>query len=351
MMRKRIATALAALLLCGGAQARAEELLFDGTVAATQTQSITAPFGGTVGALDMREGELVQTGDTLAQIQATKVFSPMDGTVRGISVQPGDSAAQTLFSIAPVSKFTITASVEKAYESVETMYVVPGERLYISCSKDGTHRAEGIVVAVDGMNFTVETDKGELYMEEKVYLYRSKDYDATTRVGYGAVARTEQVDVKGTGSLLALHVEEGEEVERGQLLFETVDGTFEAGQTTDTSVCAQTAGVIAQIRVKAGDTVRQDDVIATMYVPEDFRIVISIPEDQVALVKAGDAARVTLYAQGEEGETLAGTVSEISYLTDEETGEIAYSAYIELETTQQLRLGMTASVVLTTGGA
>lgn len=350
MMRRRIITALTALLLLSGTPAQAEELRFDGTVVSMQAQSITAPFGGTITSLDMREGERVESGSALAQVAGEKFFSPLDGTVRGIDAQPGDSAEGKLFSIAPVSKFTIQASVTKAYESVETRYITVGERLYISCAKDGTHRAEGIVTAADGLNFTVETDKGELYMEENVYLYRSEDYSAATRVGYGAVSRSAEIEITATGSLLALYVQEGEEIERGQLLFETAQGTFAGCEVPSGTVCAPSTGVIAQILLKAGDSVSQGDVIATMYAPADFRIQIEIPEEQVNRIHPGDAAVISFSAHTEDWDALTGTVSEISAMTNSETQTVSYSAYIDFDASDSIRLGMTASVLITDSG-
>lgn len=347
MTHRRIAIALA-LLLAGSVQVQAEELSFDGTVTALETHRITAPAGGTVADIALREGEWVSAGETVTRIEPTRVFSPLDGIVRGLHVQCGDSAAQTLFSIAPTSKFTITANVKKAYESAQTQYVTVGERIYICCAKDGTHRAEGVVVAAEGMNYTVETDKGELYLEETVYLYRSRDYDTAACVGSGTVSRTAAVEIGATGSVLALYVAEGEEVERGQLLFETVEGTFAPGQSIDATVSAAQDGVIAEINVKEGDTVAQGETIATMYVPEDFRVKIDLPEEWVGQIQTGDAAQIVLYADAETRQCLAGTVNEISLLKNEATDEVTYSAYIDFAEKDTVRLGMTASVTIKT---
>ena len=347
-MRRQIAIALA-LLLAGSVQAQAEELIFDGTVTAVEAHCIIAPAGGTISDIALREGQWVSAGETVTHVEPTRIFSPLDGTVRGMRAQCGDSAAQTLFSIAPTSKFTITASVEKAYESVQTQYVTVGERLYICCAKDGTHRAEGVVVAAQGMNYTVETDKGELYMEETVYLYRGGDYDATACVGSGTVSRTAAIEISATGSVLALYVAEGEEVERGQLLFETVEGAFASGQAIDTTVSVPQDGVIAEICVKAGDTIAQGETIATMYVPADFRVQIAIPEEWVSRIQPGATAQIVLYADAEERRCLEGVVSEISLLKDEATDEVTYSAYIDFAEKDAVRLGMTTAVTIETG--
>lgn len=348
-MIRRIA-ALTLCLCCAAAPVSAQELLFAGKVVAGESIRLCAPYGGTVESISVRVGEQVSASQPIAQIASERFFSPMDGTVRGVDAQPGDSAQKTLFSIAPVSKYTISASVDKAYASVETKYITVGEQLYISCSKDGTHRAQGVVVAVDGSDFTVETDAGELYMEEKVYLYRSDTYEKETRVGYGAVARTKENAISASGSLLALHVEEGEFVERGELLFETVEGTFDAGCVTSGTVSAPQTGVIGEILLSAGETIAQDAAVALLYPSESFRIEISVPEEWMNAVHEGDSAQITLYAGTDAEHTQTGSVSSVDFVREQAAdGSVSYRVWLEFEADAHTRLGMSAAVVFETG--
>lgn len=101
------------------------------------------------------------------------------------------------------------------------------ERVYISCTADGAHTAEGIITAASGTSYTVETTSGELLMEETVYIYRDEALTASSRLGRGTVSRTAETAVSGTGSIVKLHVQDGETVQRGQLLFETVTGSLD----------------------------------------------------------------------------------------------------------------------------
>lgn len=68
-------------------------------------------------------------------------------------------------------------------EDVDTYYVELGEKVYIQCVKDGSHRAEGIVTGVSGSSYTVTTTAGEMYLQESAYIYRSPDYDADSCLG------------------------------------------------------------------------------------------------------------------------------------------------------------------------
>lgn len=346
---------MAALLLCavlGGSKNAAAEAIFDGVVIAGETLSITAPFGGTVKSIALREGALLEEGEAIATLETTRVYAPEDGTVRGLRVQSGDSVEEgAVLYIAPVSKYTVNASIDKAYESVDTLYVNVGEKVYIRCTADGTHKAEGIITAADGDKYTIQTQAGELYLGEKVYIYRSGAYEAQNRVGSGTVARTAEVAINAKGSLLALHVEEGEVVERGQLLFETVEGTMEALEAKSSTICATQSGIVATVSAAAGAKVEKGAVLATVYPRERFQIEIEVPEDMLGQITLGDKAQISFYRDEGAGKTYEGTIQDISFVQkqnsgQESTGTVVYSTYIAFEADERIRLGMTASVVL-----
>ena len=124
----------------------------------------------------MRAGEWVEAGEAVATVALTGVYAPADGTVRGIMAEAGDSAGETVLSIAPLSKYTVTADISDAYDSAANKHVSVGETVYMECSRDGSHVAVGRVVKAEGSTYTVEVTGGELYMEEKVYIYRDEEH-------------------------------------------------------------------------------------------------------------------------------------------------------------------------------
>jgi len=327
--------------------ASAEER-FDGQVIAGETFSITAPYGGMVKSIGLRAGTMVQVNDVIATLSTTRVLATEDGTIRGVFANPGDSAEKTVMYLAPVSKFTIAANIGKAYESAETMYVTIGEKVYLRCTKDGSHRAEGIVTAVKGSGYTVQTTAGELYMEETVNIYRTADYAAKQCIGSGTVSRTDALAISGTGSVLKLHVKEGDEVERGQILFETVDGDIGGMVYADSSIRSTAAGVIAEVAVKAGQQVRKEDVLATVYPPSGYLISMDIPEDMLSTLSVGDACSIYFNWNEGQGEAFAGEISDISYMSNTAANgeETTYTAYGSFQADESVRLGMNATIVL-----
>ena len=344
-MRKRFWCALAACLLLAGSACASEE--FEGQVVAGSTESIVSPFGGTIQSASVRAGQTLAVGDTVCSIETTKVLATEDGTVRGVFAQPGDSAEQAVLYIAPVSKYTLSCSIDKAYASADTKYVRIGETLYIKCAVDGSHQAVGVVTAVSGSDYTVQTTGGELYMEETVYLYRSSSYASKTRVGSGTVSRTPEIAVQGTGSLLKVYVADGDEVERGQLLFETVQGDLDALLVSGSDVQAQRAGVVAEVKAQTGQQVQKGDVLLTVYPWEDYQIEFSVPEESLSSVAEGDAVSIYFNWNEDQQRRYEGTVDSVSYVAKtSDTGEVSYTGYIRFEADESVRLGMNVTVTL-----
>lgn len=344
-MKKLLSLTLCLLLLAAAALA---EERFDGQVVAGDTVSVTAPFGGVVKSCGLRVGTLIKANDVIATLSTTRVLAAEDGTIRGVFAGQGDSAESTVLYLAPVSKFTVSANISKAYETAQTMFVTIGEKVYLRCSKDGSHKAVGIVTAVKGSGYTVQTTAGELYMEETVNIYRTADYSSKQCIGSGTVSRTDALAISGTGSILKLHVKDGDEVERGQILFETVDGDTAGMVYADSSVRSTVAGVIAEVKVKAGQQVKQDDVLMTVYRPNDYQISMSIPEDMLSTVKVGDACSIYFNWNEGQSEPLTGAITEISYMsnTAENGDETTYNAYVSFTADETVRLGMNVTVVL-----
>lgn len=342
-MKKWLSIFLCVFLFSGSALAAGE---FDGTVVSGQTMSVFAPYGGVISHTALRQGELLQAGDEVARIKTTRVLATEDGTVRGVFAKEGDSAAQTVLYLAPVSKYTITCSIDNAYDKAETKYVSIGEKVYIKCTQDGSHRAEGVITAVSGSNYTVQATAGELYLEESVYLYRTPSYKSNQRVGSGTVGRTESIAVSGSGSLLKLHVEDGEEVERGQVLFETVEGDIDALVSTDSIIRSTLSGVVAEINMTAGQHVNKNDVLFTMHQAQNYQIRFSIPEEELSSVHPGDSAKLYFNWNEDKSEPFSGTVTEVSYVSEETDGEVAYSGYISFTPDETVRLGMNVSVAV-----
>lgn len=357
MRNRRLWAICLAAALCLGGAAQAEAF-FTGTVAARETVSVVADVGGTVESLSVRAGERVEAGQTVATVRATGVYAVADGTVRGLTAQQGDSAEQTVLSIAPVSRYTVSATLDDAYDTAANKYITLGESVYMRCSADGTHRAIGRVVGIEGSNYTVEVTGGELYMEETVYIYREDSYESSSRIGSGTVSRVAELAVTGTGSVVAMHVSDGDEVERGQLLFETVSGDLDGLYATGSDIVCGVSGVVASVNASVGGTLNKGDTLLTVYPDDALEIEIDIEEYDLGAIAEGDTVRIA-FNWDETGELDAeGSVRAISYLsTAQESAQDAsadassdavYKGYVSFTPDASVRIGMT--VVVTAPG-
>jgi len=333
------------------------ETTFDGYVTAGEETTVLAPFGGTVSALHVRAGQEVAFGQEIATIETTKVYASASGTISGVFGQTGDnvedvaSRSGAVLYIAPTGKYTITADIQRAYNNSDNKYVNIGETVYIkSYSSSNGNEAIGTITATDGTSYTVVTNEGELLMQETVVIYRSADYDTETRIGRGTVSRTAEVAVSGTGSIVYMHVKDGDTVTRGQLLFETLTGSLDGLYAAGNTIVSNVEGIIATVGAQVGGIVNKGDTVLTVYPRSAMQVQIEIDEYDLTSVHEGDVVSLAFnYADG-KAQTFVGTVAMISHVSSAADGSDAtYLAYIDFDADENIRLGMGAVATLDTG--
>jgi len=286
MKRKGLLSVLAVLTAClllpGFALASAS---FDGTVVSQNAIAVTAPFGGVIDSVSVQEGDYVNAGDVLAEVMTTKVYAPSSGVITGLFAQVGDSVANVVnrygaaLYITPSNKFTIAADTNYAYASSDNMYVHLGEVVYLrSYNFQIYNTGVGIITAVKDDTYTVETTEGEFWMGETVSIYRAADYDTTSRIGRGDVTRTAEVAVGDSGSIVAMHVQEGDTVTRGQLLYETVTGELQDLVADGSQIKSAVAGVVESVSVTAGSNISQGGLVAKVCPMDHMQIMIEVNE-------------------------------------------------------------------------
>ncbi len=361
MAKRTLALALILMMALGlTVAARAEiELSYEGVVVAGETVPVTAAFGGRLTSMNLRKGDLVNKGDVIAEIATTLNYAPLEGTVTGIYAAEGDDAAAiaerygAVLYIEPTNRYTIKATTEKAYNKSENKYIHLGEKVYLSCTADGTHQGTGMVAGLTDEGYTVEVTGGEFYMGETVGIYRKPSFAADSRIGRGTVGRTSPVAVKGSGSVLRLHVENDDFVERGELLFETVDGLLDGLYATDGRVTAPETGVVASVDAASGETVTKGASVVKIYPTASMQIELSIPEEDLFELFEGEAVDIEFYWDNDESMNYKGVIASISHLSEESTtaGEkTSYKAYVTFEPDERVRLGMSV-IVYPTGAA
>ena len=329
-MMKRIVSVLLALMMIA-APAMAE--VFTGTTIARSTQAITADAGGILDELCIRPGSIVKEGETIARLRTTKVFAAQNGTVARIHAQEGREAEGTVLEIAPVSRYTIHCTSGEAYDSISSNLVHCGEILYMKCTNNGTHQGRGRVYSIDGETYMLEATAGEFYVGETVYLYRDPEYAYKKLVGVGTVVSSAAEAYESKGRIAAIHVAEGEYVEKGELLYEVIDGE-------SAEILAPADGIITACHAENGSAVEEGQVIAEYVRSSDLLISVPVDEYSIAGISVGDDASV-VYASDADEQRIAGKVIDISYLAEDESYTVLVQPEILLP-----YLGMHASVYI-----
>ena len=349
-MKQVMAIAFALMLLAAGA-AQAETLSLNGTVEAGVTIPVYAPIGGTVESVSVEKGMRVAAGDTLFSYRTEKTYASEDGTVTGVFAKAGDDAETVTTKygadlyIEGISVYTISANTSKAYSSVETTMVHAGETVYIVCRTDAKRNGTGIITAIDGTSYTVLVTEGDFINGDSVSIFRDQAYTEKQRVGRGTISRVNPTAVNGTGAIVNVAVKAGDQVKRGDLLMETLSGTFEGYEMSGTVVAAAEEGVIVSVSAEVGATVSKGDVVAQIAPISGMRVEATVSADDRQSLKAGDKVQIELEA--DDTKTYEGTVRYITELPEEDAEETTYKAVIDFTPDGDVFFGM--AVVVTAG--
>ena len=376
----RVVAMMVALALLAGVPALAQ-VSFQGKVVSSKETAINAPFGGLVDEIAVSKGQPIHVGDAVATIRTTKVFAEMDGIVSGIFAREGDQAEGitkrygAVMFIEPVNRYVVSATTEKAYNSSDTRFIHLGERVHLACTKDGTHVGTAVVTGVGGetggessgsgsgegasgssanyTSYSLEVTSGEFYIGETVAIYRDSAHSANQRIGRGTVQQNKAVGVEGTGSVLKLHVQVGDQVERGEILFETVEGVLDGLYPIDNTIYSTMDGIVANVDAAQGAAVEKNGKLVTVYPEDALQIQITISELDLNEIHEGDKVSIEFEWDMDGTRQVEGTVYRISHVGEEQTDKTSdaqYLAYINFTPDETVRLGMTVNVYTTDGG-
>ena len=351
---KRAAMILMVMMLVAGA-AQAETLRLSGTVEAGVTVPVYAPIGGTVENIAVETGMHVTAGNTLFSYRTEKTYASGDGTVTGVFVKAGDDAETVTeqygadLYIEGTAMYTVSANTSKAYTSIESTLVHTGETVYVVCRTDATRKGVGTITAIDGSSYTVLVTDGKFIPGDSVTVYRDAACSEKQRLGRGSVSRVNPTAVNTTGAIVSVAVKDGDQVKRGDLLMETLSGTFEGYEMSGTAVAAAEEGVIMSVSAEVGATVSKGDVVAQIAPISGMRVEATISADDRLSLKAGD--KVSIEMESDDSRTYEGTVRYIAETPEEsseDTEEVTYKAVIDFTPDDNVYFGM--AVVVTSNG-
>ena len=184
-------------------------------------------------------------------------------------------------------------------------------------------------------------------MGETVGIYRDSGHSSETRIGRGTIGQHAAVAVKGSGSILKMHVQVGDYVERGELLFETVEGALDGLYAMDNTIVSSLDGIVATVEATQGSHVDKNGKLLTVYPKDSMQIEMKVSELDLNDVHEGDRVSIEFEWDADGTTQLDGVISGISSVGDEQsekTADAQYSAYVDFVPDDTVRMGMSAIV-------
>lgn len=316
-----------------------------GTLSALESQSVTTTAEATVTAIYVAPGDEIQAGDIVMTMTSSTVESQIEdlkedlsstrtslagakqlltnlnvtatkgGIIKDIQAQTGSIVDDMdyLCLIATDGKMKVVIPATSDMEPYDAVFVQIGED-----TQDGY-----ITKIADGMATVVFTDNYYPVGTGATVLSAS---GAT--LGSGEITVNEYVKVTATsGKISTVKVKDNQRISKSSVVFTLAEGAPTAAYTTLKNteaelltqiaelealltVKAETDCTVTALSVKAGDTVSAGTSVCTLTGTGGFTIAMSIDELDIASVKLGQSASVTLDAL--DGE-FSGTVTNISY--------------------------------------
>lgn len=351
MKKKLISLVLCLLMLAPLCAAGAEEAAVstaNATVDAANTVQLTAPFAGVLLPYDWNGGERISSGDVVLEMDTTKLYAPVDGTLQGVFVEEGDLCEDVISQygkIANIEKpetLLISATTSGRYDSDENKELHVGTHVYFEQSNDTDNTGEGRITAVDGDAFTVELTAGEFDKDDQVKIYRDEKMGSKTCIGSGTLVRGLDVAVQGSGRVLKSYCRQGQQVKKGQLLFELAPADC-TPTVTDGQLKADCDGVL-ELKAISGQQVYKGQVLAVLHDLSSMEVTAQVDEVDLDKVRVGDTLKVVFdrYPDTE----LSGTVLSIAGLGVQKQNATYYDVKLSISTSLELLPGMNATVYL-----
>lgn len=280
------------------------------TVVAPVTHKLTAPFAGTLLPFDLMSGDAVSAGDLLFALDTTPVYAAQNGTVSAVFVAEGDDAAGAMNHygamavIEPEYPLYLDADTDDAYDRDENRYLHAGETLYLKWNND---HGVGMVTSVNGEDYIVEIHSGDFDIDDTVRCYRESHMPLSSETGRGKVKRAADIAVNAAGRVAKVHVQPGDKVKTGDLLFEMIDAASALDACAE--ITAPVTGAVTMLSAVSGAQVYRGQLLCEIADLSALELSAEVDELDFARVNVGDTLSYTLDAYADR--TFSGTVTRI----------------------------------------
>ncbi len=349
-----------------------------GTLAALQTQSVTTAAEATVTSVNFAPGDAVKAGDVVMTMTSAEVESDLSD----LKDQLSDTRASLATAKQLLTNLKVTAPKSGIIKDIQAQIGSIADDMEYLCLIATDGKMQLVIPAAEGMErydavtVTIGEDEQEGYITKiedgQATVVFTDDYypigtaatvvsESGNTLGSGEITVNEYVEVTAaSGKIATVAVSDNQKVSKGTTVFTLAEGaptsTYTALKATEADLLEQIADLEAQLTVKAdadstltalsvaaGDTVAAGTSVCTLTGTGGFTISLSIDELDIASVKLGQSATITLDAL--EGE-FTGTVTNISY-SGSGSYVTSYTATITTEPIEGAYPGMSVSAEIT----
>ncbi|MDD4312682.1 MAG: HlyD family efflux transporter periplasmic adaptor subunit [Eubacteriales bacterium] len=316
-----------------------------GTLAALESQSVTTTAESTVTAVNFAPGDAIKAGDVVMTMQSTDVEDQLSDLRDELSDTRASlsTAKQLLTNLKVTAKKggivkDIQAQVGSIVDDMEYLCLIAtdGKMLVSIPAVEGMEQYDAVTVMIgedeqDGYVTKLENGTAMIVFTDNYYPVGTSatvlSADGAT-LGTGSITVNEYVEVTApSGKIATVAVKDNQKISKGATVFTLAEGAPTTAYTTLKNteaelltkiedleglltVKADTDCTLTALSIKVGETVASGTSVCTMTGTGGFTIALSIDELDIASVKLGQSATITLDAL--EGE-FNGKVSNISY--------------------------------------
>lgn len=351
-MKKKLLSVIIILAVMVSACATAETITVYGTVVSVESKSIVCNVKGIVKKVNFQVGDRVEKNAILAEIETTKIFAPVNGQIQ-VWAKASNSIIEltdkygAIAYIIPSEAYSLKATPEDA--NGKRIKVHSGQKVFLRCTKDGRHTGEGIITKADAKEYTVQVDQGKFVSKELVSIYTEADCNLASRIGQAKITTSDDVAVTGNGYIVRCHVNSGDIIKTGDLLFDTIEGNVASGTMNADQILSPDSGVLAALSISPGENMENGKIIAEIYPDDTLRVKALVPEGALSEIRLQDTVYIVGQYQEASSDLIPGFVEKISAIPEksdstESSYESYYAVYIIVPDASILRYGMNVTV-------
>ena len=350
-----------------------------GTLAALESQSVTTTAESTVTAVNFAPGDAIKAGDVVMTMTSTDV----EDQLSDLNDELSDTRASLATAKQLLTNLKVTATKGGIVKDIKAqagsvvddmdylcLIATDGKMQVVIPATDAMSQYDAVTVQIgdetqDGYITKIEDGSATVVFTDNYYPVGTSatvlSADSAT-LGTGSIGVNEYVEVTApSGKIATVAVEDNQKISKGSTVFTLAEGaptsTYTTLKNTEAqlltqieelegllTVKAETDCTLTALSVKAGDTVASGTTVCTLTGTGGFTIALSIDELDIASVKLGQSATITLDAL--DGD-FTGTVTNISY-SGSGSYVTSYTATITTESIEGAYPGMSASAKIVT---